>query len=71
MRFSVDQNSRTCSSGFRAVGTLIGKRVAYIASSSWSHAPLNDKDRHLRPDTTADQSLYDAMVRGDDDAWLR
>ena len=47
-----------------------GKRVAYVASSSWSHAFLNDKDWHLRPDTSADQRLYDAMVCGDDDAWL-
>ena len=28
-----------------------GKRVALVASSSWSHAFLNDKDWHLRPDT--------------------
>jgi hypothetical protein len=46
-----------------------GKRVAYVASSSWSHAFLNDKDWHLRPDTAADQRLYDAMVRGDREPW--
>jgi hypothetical protein len=46
-----------------------GKRVAYIASSSWSHAFLNDKDWHLRPDTEADRELYDAMVRGDRERW--
>jgi hypothetical protein len=45
------------------------KRVALIASSSWSHAFLNDKDWHLRPDTGADRALYDAMVSGDYDAW--
>ena len=31
------------------------KRVALVASSSWSHAFLNDKDWHLRPDTAADR----------------
>ena len=40
-----------------------GKRVALAASSSWSHAFLNDKNWHLRPDTAADQRLYDAFVR--------
>lgn len=47
-----------------------GKRVAYIASSSWSHAFLNDKDWHLRPDLAADRRLYDAMVHGDHATWL-
>jgi hypothetical protein len=45
------------------------RRVALVASSSWSHAFLNDKDWHLRPDTAADERLYDAFVRGDDAAW--
>lgn len=40
-------------------------RVAYVASSSWSHAFLNDKDWHLWPDTDADQKLYDALIAGD------
>jgi len=48
-----------------------GKRVALIASSSWSHAFLNDKDWHLRPDTDADQVLYDALVAGDYDRWKK
>jgi len=47
------------------------KRVALVASSSWSHAFLNDKEWHLRPDTAADQVLYDALVAGDFDAWLK
>lgn len=46
------------------------QRVALIASSSWSHAFLHDKGWHLRPDTAADQLLYDALIRGDYDAWL-
>jgi hypothetical protein len=46
-----------------------GLRVALVASSSWSHAFLNDKGWHLRPDTLADQRMYDAFRRGDYDAW--
>ena len=46
-----------------------GKRVALVASSSWSHAFLNDKDWHLHPDTAADRRLYDAFVRGDYATW--
>jgi Catalytic LigB subunit of aromatic ring-opening dioxygenase len=45
------------------------RRIALVASSSWSHAFLNDKDWHLRPDTHADQELYDALVKGDTDRW--
>lgn len=45
-------------------------RVAYVASSSWSHAFLNDKDWHLRPDTGADEKLYDALVSGDHDTFI-
>jgi hypothetical protein len=48
-----------------------GKRVAFVASSSWSHAFLNDKAWHLVPDTAADQRLYDAMVRGDRKPWAQ
>jgi len=44
-------------------------RVALVASSSWSHAFLHDKGWHIRPDTAADQRLYDALVAGDFDAW--
>lgn len=46
------------------------KRVALVASSSWSHAFLHDAGWHLRPDTESDQVLYDAMVAGDYDTWL-
>jgi hypothetical protein len=44
-------------------------RVALVASSSWSHAFLVDKNWHLRPDTPNDQRLYDALVARDWDAW--
>jgi len=57
----------------RAVGKQLksgDKRVAIVASSSWSHAFLNDKEWHLRPDTEADRELYDALVAGDDSVWL-
>lgn len=47
-----------------------GQRVAYVASSSWSHAFLNDKDWHLYPDTAADGLLYTALVAGDRETWL-
>lgn len=47
-----------------------GNRVALVASSSWSHAFLHDKGWHLRPDTQADQRLYDALVAGDYATWL-
>jgi hypothetical protein len=44
-------------------------RVALVASSSWSHAFLTDKLWHLRPDTPADERLYDALLAGDVDTW--
>jgi Catalytic LigB subunit of aromatic ring-opening dioxygenase len=58
----------------RAIGRVVragGERVALVASSSWSHAFLNDKDWHLRPDTAADLALYEAMVAGDYGVWTR
>jgi Catalytic LigB subunit of aromatic ring-opening dioxygenase len=58
----------------RAIGRAVragGERVALVASSSWSHAFLNDKDWHLRPDTAADRALYEAMVAGDYGGWTK
>ena len=46
------------------------KRVAIVASSSWSHAFLNDKEWHLHPDTAADNELYQALIGADIDTWL-
>lgn len=40
------------------------ERVAFIASSSWSHAFLTDALWHIRPDTAADRWLYQLMVEG-------
>lgn len=40
-------------------------KVAFVASSSWSHAFLNDKDWHLFPDAEADEKLYSALAAGD------
>ncbi|MBK0870796.1 extradiol ring-cleavage dioxygenase [Saccharopolyspora sp. HNM0986] len=40
------------------------ERVAFIASSSWSHAFLTDALWHIRPDTAADRRLYQLMVEG-------
>ncbi|ABL81651.1 MULTISPECIES: hypothetical protein [unclassified Nocardioides] len=40
-------------------------RVAFVASSSWSHAFLNDKSWHIVPDTPADEKLYEAFQAED------
>ncbi|WP_412520769.1 hypothetical protein K8Z49_22790 [Actinomadura madurae] len=56
----------------QAVGRSVregDKRVALVASSSWSHAFLYDKGWHMRPDTESDVKLYEAMLAGDFDAW--
>jgi hypothetical protein len=63
---------RRCFELGRAVAAAVSrtdKRVALVASSSWSHAFLNDKDWHLRPDTRADQRLYDALLKADYPTW--
>jgi hypothetical protein len=44
-------------------------RTALIASSSWSHAFLTDKHHQLYPDIEADRKLYEALARGDYEAW--
>lgn len=54
----------------RAIGRHFrgtGDRVAFVASSSWSHAFLADALWHIRPDTAADRRLYDLMVEGNFD----
>ena len=43
--------------------------IALVASSSWSHAFLCDKNKHLYPDVEADRKLYDALLAGDTDVW--
>lgn len=65
---------RRCFEFGRAVAQTVvesGRRVALVASSSWSHAFLHDKAWHLWPDTDSDRQLYLALVERDDDAWLR
>jgi hypothetical protein len=44
-------------------------RVALIASSSWSHAFLTDKNWHLHPDTAADQKLYSTLDDDNYEPW--
>jgi len=44
-------------------------RVALIASSSWSHAFLTDKNYQLYPDIPADRRLYEALRVGDYETW--
>jgi len=46
-------------------------RVAVVASSGWSHAPLNDKAWHLHPDVDADRRLYTALVEQDYEVWRK
>jgi hypothetical protein len=40
-------------------------RVAFVASSSWSHAFLADKLWHIRPDSEADLRIYKALLEDD------
>ncbi|SDH68092.1 Catalytic LigB subunit of aromatic ring-opening dioxygenase [Alteribacillus persepolensis] len=44
-------------------------RVAVVASSSWSHAFLVEKNNFLYPDLEADRKLYNTMVHGEYDYW--
>ncbi len=44
-------------------------RVALVASSSWSHAFLTEKNHYLYPDHAADQLLYQALLAGDFEVW--
>jgi hypothetical protein len=44
-------------------------RVAFVASSSWSHSFLTEKNWQLWPDVAADRRLYDALATGDYAAW--
>lgn len=59
------------------LGAAVGKalsaspwRVALVASSSWSHAFLHDKEWHLHPAMESDRAFYDALVSGDQGRWL-
>ena len=58
----------------RATARVLSKspwRVAVIASSSWSHGFLCDKNWHLYPDVPADRRLYEAMLRRDWSVWTQ
>ena len=44
-------------------------RVALVASSSWSHAFLTRKNWYLYPDFEADQTMFEALDRGDFGTW--
>jgi len=46
-------------------------RTALIASSSWSHAFLTDKNHQLYPDIEADRRLYEALRVGDYETWRK
>lgn len=44
-------------------------RVALIASSSWSHAFLNDESYRMQPNVEFDRTMYNALTAGDFDTW--
>jgi hypothetical protein len=44
-------------------------RVAFVASSSWSHAFLTPKHHLLYPDVAADRAMYETLRAGKWDAW--
>lgn len=44
-------------------------RVALVASSSWSHAFLTEKNHWLWPDMEADRARFEELRAGDYDAW--
>ncbi|MDE2838353.1 MAG: extradiol ring-cleavage dioxygenase [Chloroflexota bacterium] len=46
-------------------------RVALVASSSWSHAFLTDKNYFLWPDLESDRMMFESLQAGDYDAWSR
>jgi hypothetical protein len=46
-------------------------RTALIASSSWSHAFLTDKNHQLYPDIESDRKLYEALRVGDYETWRK
>ena len=46
-------------------------RVALVASSSWSHAFLTEKNHFLWPDIESDRAMFEALQSGDYDAWGR
>jgi hypothetical protein len=46
-------------------------RVALVASSSWSHSFLTSKYSFFHPDVEADKRMYQALRRGDYDAWRK
>lgn len=57
--------------GAGAVRALAGtdKRVALIASGSWSHAFLSPRTQYLYPDLEADRLLFEALGEGDYETW--
>jgi hypothetical protein len=44
-------------------------KVALVASGSWSHAFLTEKNDFIRPDLEHDRELFDALRRGDWERW--
>ena len=59
--------------GAAAAQTLLESpwRVALIASSSWSHAFLTEKNHWLWPDVESDRARFEELQAGDYQAWGR
>src|SRR5437763_665731 len=69
-----DRNPHRCMQVGAAAARVMANspwRVAFVASSSWSHSFLTEKNFQLWPDVEADRRLYDALESGDYAAWHR
>ena len=65
-------NPHRCMEVGAATAKIMAKspwRVALMASSSWSHSFLTEKNWQLWPDVAADRALYDALEAGDYAKW--
>jgi hypothetical protein len=65
--------SRCMDLGAATVAALLETdlRAVLVASSSWSHAFLIDRNWHLWPDSAADQALYEGLRDGDYEMWRK
>src|SRR5262245_17156882 len=74
-RSSAVPHARTGKNGRYQLGAFCANRcfrswrVALMASSSWSHSFLTDKNWQLWPDVPADRALHDALETGGYAKW--
>jgi hypothetical protein len=65
---------RRCFDVGRATARVLAEspwRVALIASSSWSHAFLTEKNAWIYPDLESDRARFEELRGGRYDAWRR